>query len=125
MEIEYKRKHICNEGCANIWFMGFMNAGPNPKWNNETKKCSDEGQEENRCPSICSWLGDKKSFGLVGADDIVVERGIVKIEFSYPFKDSFVFEFISYGTSTLNLISFDFFKSSGSIVEERIMTLVS
>ncbi len=92
-EIDINRRHICNEGCANIWLMGFMNAGPNPKWNPETKKCSDEGQIESKAPSICGYLNDKETFNLADEDDIVIPHQTTTIVLNYPLKKEFKFEF--------------------------------
>ncbi len=90
MDISITRTHTCDEECKYAHFLQFR-VGPNPNYDKKIGKCSESGKETNVAPHIETWFEDKAEIQVL--DKLVIPQQTVKIAFSYPFSDTFPFEF--------------------------------
>lgn len=89
VSIELKCKHKCSEDCQYVY------VGEDNSYNPETGKCDKFGKFESISPHIASWFEDESKCEWKDFDEIVIPRTKVTIEFDYPLKSNFRFEFQS------------------------------
>ena len=104
--IEMKCKHECSERCQYTYFLQFP-IGKNSNYDPETKRCDLFGKVESISPHIDCWSDLESKYEWEKMDEIVIPYPKVSIEFDYPLKSKFRFEFqsdVSEGFTRKNIV---------------------
>ncbi len=96
-EIQLPYLHRCDESCSMRYMFGFP-VGPNPDY--KDGKCPEYGQMKDfispriMCVNDEMWQNSEGSGGnFLRPDEIVINDPEIKIEFDYPLKTKFTFNF--------------------------------